>query len=281
LPTLITAPWPTLLEQVRKVAAWISNWSGNGAEPLGIHLEGPFLVTPGAHPAEHFLDPTAERIAELLEAADGHLRLITIGGARTGAAAATRTLSEAGVTVALGHCDRSDGFKDCIDAGANAVTHLFNVMGPLHHRELSPAVLALDDQRVACPMIVDGVHVSKAMVRNAYRILGPDRTILVTDAVSAASMPDGSYTLSGMEVTLREGIVRDGNGNLAGSALTMAQAAKNFLDFIDTAGPWTVAKIASCNPARLIGSTSFGAVQSGHRAAFTLLGHDGTVSCVK
>lgn len=283
LPTLITAPWSQLLEQVRAVAAWIEQWTeaAGGAEPLGLHLEGPFLSTPGAHPAIHFVDPSPERINELLDAAGGHLRLITIGNARKGAPAATRQLVAAGVTVALGHCDRGDQFQECVDAGATAVTHLFNVMGPLHHRKLGPAALALDDSRVTCPMIVDGVHVAAAMVRNAFRILGPDRMILVTDAVGAAGMPNGAYSLSGIEVTATDGVVRDANGNLAGSALTMALAAQNFLSFVDTAGPWTLAKIASTNPANLIGATKHGALEREHRAAFTLLDADGTFRAVR
>ena len=288
LPTLITAPWPRLLEQVRAVAGWIAQWSpdggatpGPGAEPLGLHLEGPFLTTAGAHPAEHFIDPDADRIDELLDAASGKLRLITIGNSRNGAAAATKKFVDAGVTVALGHCDKADGFAECVDAGATAVTHLFNVMGPLHHRLLGPAALALDDVRVTCPMIVDGVHVAAAMVRNAFCILGPDRTVLVTDAVSAAGMPDGTYSLSGIEVTATNGIVRDANNNLAGSALTMAQGARNFLRFVDTAGPWTLARIASTNPARLINATEHGTLVRDRRAAFTLLDDDGTIRCIR
>lgn len=281
LPTLITAPWPDLLQQIDRVAQWLETWNGEGAEPLGLHLEGPFLATPGAHIEKLFLDPTPERLAELLAAARGKLKLVTIGNARDGAAAATKTLTEAGVTVALGHCDRGDGFTACVDAGATAVTHLFNVMGPLHHRKLGPAAMALDDARVSCPIIVDGVHVAAAMVRNAFKILGPDRMVLVTDAVGAAGMPDGTYSLSGIEVTAKHGVVRDGNGNLAGSALTMALAARNFLTFVESAGPWTLARIASSNPAALVGAASYGALTLGHRAAFTLLDDDGSIRCVR
>mgnify|MGYP003645069513 FL=1 len=281
LPTLITAPWQDLLQQIDRVAAWIESWNGEGAEPLGLHLEGPFLSTPGAHLKEHFVDPTPERLAELLAAARGKLKLVTIGNARDGAAAATKILTEAGVTVSLGHCDRGDGFTACIDAGATSVTHLFNVMGPLHHRKLGPAALALDDARVTCPIIVDGVHVAPAMVRNAFKILGPERMGLVTDAVGAAGMPNGTYSLSGIEVTATDGVVRDGRGNLAGSALTMALAAKNFLAFVTSAGPWTLARVASTNPAALIGAKGFGTLAPGQRAAFTLLGDDGSIRCVR
>ena len=101
--------------------------------------------------------------------------------------------------------------ESCVDAGATAVTHLFNVMGRLHHRNLSPAALALDDERVACPIIVDGVHVAPAIIRTAYKVLGPDRTILVTDSVGAAGMKDGTYSLAGIEVTAKDGVVRDKN----------------------------------------------------------------------
>ncbi len=281
LPTLITAPWEQLLQQVRDVAAWCRAWSGRGAEPLGLHVEGPFLTTPGAHDPRCLIAATPARVDELLGAAQGQKLLVTIANAAEGAAEATGRLVAAGATVALGHCDRADGFEACVDAGATAVTHLFNVMGRMHHREPGLATLALDEQRLTCPLIVDGVHVSETMVRNAFRVLGPHRMALVTDAVGAAGMPDGTYSLSGMEVTAAGGVVRDGNGNLAGSALTMAAAARRFLAFVPEAGPWTLARLASANPARLLGADAFGAIRPGGRAAFTLLGEDGALTAVR
>ena len=281
LPTLITAPWTELLRQVRDVAAWCRAWSGQGAEPLGLHVEGPFLTAPGAHDPSCLVAPTPARVDELLAAADGQKLLVTLANAADGAAAATRRLVEAGATVALGHCERADGFEACVDAGATAVTHLFNVMGRMHHREPGLATLALDEDRLTCPLIVDGVHVSPTMVRNAFRVLGPRRMALVTDAVGAAGMPDGRYTLAGMEVTAEGGVVRDGEGNLAGSALTMAQAAQRFLEFVPDVGPWTLARLASANPADLIGAERFGAVGVGRRAAFTVIGPDGSLRAVR
>lgn len=281
LPTLITAPWDRLLQQVAAVAAWIRGWDGQGAEPLGLHLEGPFLQSPGAHDAACFVDPTRERIDQLLAAAGGTLRLVTLAHSRAGAPAATAQLRAAGVAVALGHCDQTAGFAACVDAGARAVTHLFNVMGPLHHRDVGTAGFALDDERVLCPLIVDGVHVHPAMVRNAFRILGPGRTILVSDAVAAAGMPDGDYQLSGIPVTAKDGVVRDAQGRLAGSALTMALAARNFLRFVPMAGPWTLAHAAAGNPAGLVRADAYGAIAVGKRAAFTLLGDDGRCTAVR
>ncbi|MCA8974413.1 MAG: amidohydrolase family protein [Planctomycetes bacterium] len=291
LPTLITAPWPRLLEQIDAVARWIEGRSENrgagdesgpgSAEPLGLHLEGPFLTTPGAHDPAQFVEPTAERIDALLAAARGTLRLVTLANARPGAAAAIARLRQAGVTCAIGHCAEPMGFAECVAAGATAVTHLFNAMGPLHHRDDNVAALALDCDRLTCPLILDGVHVSPTMVRNAFAILGPERMALVTDAVAAAGQPDGDYTLSGIPVRAENGIVRDGAGRLAGSALTMAMAARNFLDFVPGAGAWTLARIASANPARLVGAERFGAIATGRRAAFTLLGDDGSVTTIR
>lgn len=280
LPTLITAPWQQLLERVAAVAAWIGRWNGAGAEPLGLHVEGPFLLASGAHDASCFVDPTPQHVAGLLAAAAGHLRLVTLAPARPGAAAATAQLAAAGVTVALGHCDRADGFPACVEGGAAAVTHLFNAMGTLHHRDIGLAGLALDEARVSCALIADGVHVHPAMVRNAFRILGPDRTVLVSDAVAAAGMPDGDYTLSGARVTAKHGVVRDAQGRLAGSALTMAMAARNFLRFVPQAGPWTLARAAATNAARLARADHLGAIAIGKRARFTLLGDNGVFTCV-
>ncbi len=145
---------------------------------------------------------------------------------------------------------------------------------------VAPAALALDDARVSCPLICDGVHVDPVMVRNAFAILGPDRTVLVTDSVAAAGMPDGEYHLSGVRVVAENGVVRDTRGRLAGSALSMAMAAQNFLRFAPRAGVWTLARVASTNPARLVGANDRGTIAVGQRAAFTLLGDDGSVTCV-
>ena len=285
LPTLITAPWSRLLERIDAIGRWIeqreSTDSAAGAEPLGLHLEGPFLSAAGAHDDDLFVDPTSERIEQLLAVARGRLRLVTLSNARPGAAAAVRQLTAAGVVCAIGHCESPDGFTSCVDAGARAVTHLFNAMGPLHHRDPGVATLALDDERLSCALIVDGVHVDPTMVRHAFRILGPDRTMLVTDAVAAAGMPDGDYALSGMPVRATGGVVRDAAGRLAGSALTMARAARNFLDIVPTAGPWALSRIASANPAALVGADHLGAIDAGKRAAFTLLGDDGSVTAIK
>ena len=278
LPTLITAPFDQLLAQLRAVATWIRTRAADRhpdtATPLGVHVEGPFLEVAGAHDPDQFVDPTPERIEALLDAAEGELRLVTLASSRPGAAEATRRLNEAGITVALGHLRTTRGFNQCVAAGARLVTHLFNAMGPLHHRETSIAGLALDNAGVGCTVITDGIHVHPSMVRNALRCLGTDRMLLVTDAVAAAGMPDGDYQLGDRKVQLRDGAVRDGQGNLAGSALSMARAAQGFLEMVPSAGPWTLARLASTNPSDYLGLEQWGRIAPGQPAHFTLMKAD-------
>ncbi|MEZ5963300.1 MAG: N-acetylglucosamine-6-phosphate deacetylase [Planctomycetota bacterium] len=279
LPTLITAPFADLLQQLARVADWIDRWRGQGAEPLGIHLEGPFLEVAGAHDESAFVDPTPDRVAALLEAARGRLAMLTLAPSRPGAPQAVAQLRAAGVCVALGHARSSAQMAACVDAGANLVTHLFNAMGPLHHREPGVAGFALDEPRLTCSLICDGLHVHPTMVRNAFAILGPDRTLLVTDAAAPAGRPDGVYRLGREEVVARGGEVRRADGALAGSALTMDTAAQRFATYLGPrCGPWTLARVGSTNAARLLGRDDFGQLIPGRRACLTLLRPDGTLA---
>jgi len=281
LPTLVTAPWDQLLDQVAAVAAWIAARPADapGATPLGLHVEGPFLEEPGAHDEQLFLDPAPARLRALQEAAQGQLALVTLAPGRAGAAAATAHLVDAGVAVALGHGTSLDEFDGCVAAGASLVTHLFNAMGPLHHRSPGLAGRALDTERLSCPLILDGEHVDPAVVRLAWRCLGARRTVLVTDAMPAAGLSDGSYSFGCIDATVRNGIARDANGNLAGSMLTMAEAIRNLLHFVPDAGPWSAAQCAATNPARLLHRTDLGSIRPGHRARFTLLHPHSITAC--
>ena len=276
LPTLITAPFDLLCERARGIAAWIATREAraDAATPLGIHLEGPFLEVPGAHDPAHFVDPSPARITSLLEACGGSLRLVTLAPSLPSAAAATAQLRAADVAVAFGHARTIPGFDDCVAAGARGVTHLFNAMGGLSHREPGFVGRCLDEPRLGCSLICDGAHLDPAIVRLAYRVLGVERTILVTDATNAAGMPDGRYELSGMPVRAAHGVVRDAAGRLAGSALTMSEACRNLAAFVHSVAAAELAAVASANPARLIAATQFGVIRSGAVARFALLGSD-------
>ena len=280
LPTLITAPFDALLEQIRAVASWCSTYDGPGARPLGLHVEGPFLEVPGAHDAQHFTDPTAERVEALLEAAAGALRLVTLAPSRPGAVEATTALTSAGVCVSIGHVADTTNFTACVEAGAGLATHLFNTMGGLHHREDGIAARVLDEGRLTACLIADGHHVGDAMLRNAWRILGPERTVLVTDSVAAAGQPDGEYLLGGLTVTKSGGTVRTPEGALAGSTLVMSDAVRHAQATLSDLSPVDVACMTSGNPARLLGDDSRGSLSVGTRAEFSLLATDGTLQRV-
>ncbi len=284
LPTLITASMSELRQQASQVAEWIQGYEGNGAAPLGLHLEGPFLRQAGTHAAEHFLEPKPEHVEALLQACKGQLRLLTLAPSLPGAARAVQQLREAGVAVALGHDHGSQNIaKDvaaCVEAGASMVTHLFNAMGETHHRQPGLATLALDTPQLSASMILDGVHVAPATVRSAFRCLGVDRLILVTDCVSAMGMEDGRYQLAGIEVIRQGNSVRNSQGGLAGSCLDMTGASQGFLQMNPDAGPWSLSRVASTNPARVCGLAEWGSIEVGKQARFTLLRPDGTLHCL-
>lgn len=278
LPTLITAPLDVLAGRAAKLARWIAKGSPpDAATPLGIHLEGPFLELAGAHDAHALVEPTAQRVDRLVDACAGTLRLVTLAPGLPGAVEAVARLRKAGVAVAFGHARSTQRFLDCVRAGATVVTHLFNAMSGIHHRDPGIVGLTLDTESLSCCLIPDGVHVQPAVLRVAWRVLGRARTVLVTDATGASGMPDGEYTLSGTAVTSRDGVVMNRAGTIAGSALTMREGVQRFLRWVPGLDAADIAAIAATNPARIAGATEFGSLAAGQRADFVELRDDGTL----
>jgi N-acetylglucosamine-6-phosphate deacetylase len=193
----------------------------------GIHLEGPFLSAArrGAHDASLLVPPTVEALSRLVDAAAGSLRMVTLAPELPGGLDAVSWLVERGITVALGHsdCDAATATA-AFDRGATVVTHLFNGMRPLHHREPGLVGAALDDDRVSVELILDGHHVAGS-VAALVRRLAPDRLVLVSDAMSATGLGDGSYAIAGSAVTVTDGVAMLADGSsLAGSTATVGDA---------------------------------------------------------
>ena len=281
LPTLISQPFETLLEQVRAVARWMESWSGHGAEPLGLHVEGPFLRRAGAHDETTLIDPTPARVEALLQAGAGRIALVTLAPSRDGAAAATAQLTAAGVSVSLGHdagAAAIAGLGPCIEAGATMATHLFNAMGGGDHRTPGFAAMVMDRAELSCGLILDRIHVHEVLVRQAVACVGIDRILLTTDCIGAMGMPDGTYKLAEEDVTLRDGEVRNAAGVLAGSAISPIDAAAGFLEMVPAAGPESLARVGSLNPSRLIGNDRYGCIAPGRVARFLVLEDDGTLA---
>jgi N-acetylglucosamine-6-phosphate deacetylase len=246
-----------------------------GATVLGAHLEGPFLsrARPGAMDPDVFLDPDAEVLGRLLEAGKGRVRLMTLAPELPGALELIGLLGRAGVVASIGHTDATFAETQAgVRAGAHAATHLFNAMRPFDHREPGVLGAVLDSSEVSCELICDGVHVGPVALRLVYRAKGPEGVRLVTDAMSAAGMPDGDYRLGDLEVAVTDGrAMIAGGGSIAGSTLTMEVAVQNAVRFLGVSVEEAVS-MASTNPARLLGlSDRKGAIAAGMDADLVVL----------
>ncbi|OUE25365.1 N-acetylglucosamine-6-phosphate deacetylase [Clavibacter michiganensis] len=271
--SLVANPVPDL---VRSLGA-IREAMAEDPTVLGAHLEGPFLSphAAGAHAHEHLVDPTPARIEALLEAGDGVLRQVTIAPELDGALDAIRRLVAAGVVAAVGHTTcTGDLARAAFDAGATVLTHAFNAMPGIHHREPGPVMAAVADERVTLELILDGVHVHPAVAALLFRE-APGRVALVTDAMAAAGSADGRYLLGSLDVDVRDGIARlSGAGTIAGSTLTQDEALRIAVRDVGLALPDAVAALAS-TPARALGmGDRLGLLRAGSAADVVALAPD-------
>ena len=278
LPTTVTAPLDKTLSALDRIAAGIEQRDGQGARPLGIHLEGPFLshLRRGVHPEIDLLKPSVQMFDRFWQAARGHVRMITIAPELEGAMEVIAAAASRGVLVSLGHSDATmDSARAAIDAGARHVTHTFNAMRPLDHR--SPGILgvALTDARLSADIIADGAHTDPSIVRLFLRAKGPDAAVLITDGLSPTGMPEGHYHLGSLEVEVKGGLCVS-NGTIAGSVLTLDRAVRNAMKFAQWNLQQSVA-LASLNPARAAGFAEMGVLKAGSRADFTVLSPQGEV----
>jgi N-acetylglucosamine-6-phosphate deacetylase len=262
LPTFITAPMDVLvggLEHCREVMG------GAGARILGVHVEGPFLAAEqkGAHDESLFRDPEPELLDALLE--PGTMALLTLAPERQGALTAIERLAGEGVLVSIGHTDaRADVVAAAATAGARMVTHLFNAMRGIHHREAGVAGQALADERLACGFILDGHHVSETVAKVAFAAAG-GRIALITDAIAPAGMEPGFYELGGEPVITREGEPpRRPDGTIAGATLRLDDAVGRAVAI--GVAPQVAIDAATRVPADLLGRRDLGRLSVGATA---------------
>jgi N-acetylglucosamine-6-phosphate deacetylase len=283
LATTVTAPLDVTLRSLEGLAKLIArpdeNGLGNGsgfasARPLGAHLEGPFLshAKRGVHPPEYLLEPSISTFDRMFEAAEGQVRLMTLAPELPGAAELAAHAARRGVRVSVGHSNATAAeTRAAFAAGATSATHTFNAMRTLDHRE--PGILGevLTEDSVFAELICDGIHSAPEMTRLWWRAKGPERGILVTDAMSAAGMPDGEYQLGGFAVQVAQGrATRD--GVLAGSVLTLDRALANCMAFTGTAIDKAL-RAVTANPAAMVGLEDVaGRVAVGRPASLVVLG---------
>jgi N-acetylglucosamine-6-phosphate deacetylase len=269
LPTIVTSPPETADRFIDVLAAGPPD-EYRGATVLGGHIEGPWISPEwnGAHERALLTDPDPARAKRWAES--GVIRMVTMAPELIGAAEAAMVLDDAGVVVAAGHsgADYATAVA-ALSTSWSSVTHLFNQMSPFQHREPGMVGAALDSSR-PCGLIADGLHSHPGALQLAWRALGPNRLVLVTDAMAATGLGNGSYLLGGQQVTVDETGPRTGDGRLAGSVLTMAQAVTNLAEWTD-AGFDEAVLSATSTPASAIGLTDRGVIRNGARADLTVL----------
>ena len=287
LATTVTAPIDPTLRALEGIANAIDAAARNGeysaARPVGIHLEGPFIshAKRGVHPPAEIQPPSIPLFERMRQAARGHIQLMTIAPEMPGALDLIAYATGTGTHVSLGHSDASaEQTRAAIAAGATSATHTFNAMRRLDHREPGIAGVVLDAEFLYAELICDGIHVAPEFVRLWLRAKGGERAILVTDGTSATGMPDGNYMLGELEVTVRDGRclsttdLAAGTETLAGSVLTMDRAVENLQRFTG-ASLATAVRLASRNPARMLGFDKLGTIAVGQPANFNVFSPDG------
>jgi len=229
LASLVSETIPDLKNQISRLIPFCEDGS-----IAGIHLEGPYLAKArcGAHNPNLLKDPSLDEVRELLDFANGHIRMITIAPELNNAIDVITFLARNNVIAAIGHSNGNyDDALRAIEAGASLVTHFSNGMSKLKDGEKTFATALLYKSKIPLEIIVDGHHVSRADLETIFEV-APDRIILVTDAMAASGQPDGNYRIGSLDVVVEARIARlVSNGALAGSTLTMNLAVENARKF--------------------------------------------------
>ena len=271
--TTVTAPLDSLLRSLNGLAK-LMNTSLDGARPVGIHLEGPFLSPHkrGAHVESQLLTPSIALFDRMWDAAEGQIRVMTIAPELPNAEETIAHATKLGVRVSLGHSDANgDEARAGVMAGAVSATHTFNAMRRFDHRDPGLVGEVLGNDQLYAEIICDGLHVDPTVVRLFWKAKGRDRAILITDAMAGAGMPDGPYRLGEMDVRVRNGRCVIGEDTLAGSTLTLDRGLRNFTQFTG-ASLGDVLPLATRNPARMTGlDLEIGTLAPGRSADIAVL----------
>ena len=222
-------------ERIQSALQAVENFAAQAHTPfIGVHIEGPYLNPDyrGSQPADHLREPQAKEYLPWLES--GLVKLITLAPEIAGGESLMRDALSHGATVSIGHSGASyEAAGRYFAAGASQVTHTFNGMAGIHHRQPGLFVAALENPDVTFQIIPDGIHVHPAVIRMLTRLVGIERVVVITDAMRAAGLGDGQYAAVDGIVTVNNGEARTADGGLAGSTLTMEEALKNMMRFCD------------------------------------------------
>jgi len=274
-PTTLTQAPEAIMASVRAIHDCQQRPIEGGAQPLGVHLEGPCIEAgkKGAQPGEHIRTAAAldyEGIFSL-----GNIRLITLAPEIEENRPLIAFARRRGAAAVVGHSAATyEQMVEAVGLGLNHATHTFNQMEGIHHRQPGTAGAVLLLEEIYAEFIADGIHLHPAIVDMVVRLKGPERAVMITDAIRGAGMPDGEYELGGQKIVVKQGAVRLTDGTLAGSALTMDAAVRNVRAF--TGRPLAEClQMATLTPARSIGvAHRKGSLEPGKDADIVILSPD-------
>ncbi|BBH20102.1 N-acetylglucosamine-6-phosphate deacetylase [Paenibacillus baekrokdamisoli] len=270
LATSVSSTIEDLLEMIRSVKRVIGHEVG--AKIAGIHLEGPYLnpKRKGMQNEKYLRHPELNEMKAIFQEAGSLIKMVTLAPELPGGMDLISFLKEQEVVIAVAHSDATyEEAKEAFAAGASHVTHCFNGMRPIHHRDPGLIVAAFEENHVSLQAIVDNVHLHPAIIRLMHRLKGPEGMVLITDALQAMGMGDGSYVFGGHHVTVIDGIARLKDGTLASSTVTMNEALRLTVDtgisLIDAV------RMAATTPANILKLDHIGTIAAGLDADLVLL----------
>ncbi|MCJ8009217.1 N-acetylglucosamine-6-phosphate deacetylase [Lederbergia wuyishanensis] len=270
LVTSVSSSIEDLMIMIRNVKKVIG--TEQGAKIAGIHLEGPYLNVKrkGMQNELYLRHPNIDEMKEILIEAGDLVKMVTIAPELPGGIEMVEFLKEQGIIVAIAHSDATyEEAKEAFSKGASHVTHCFNGMRPIHHRDPGLVVAAFEEEHVSLQAIVDQIHLHPAIVRLMHRIKGPEGVVLITDALQAMQMGDGEYEFGGHKVTVANGEARLADGTLASSTVTMNEALQKTVESgisLDDA-----VYMGATTPANILGMLNKGRIASGMDADLVLL----------
>lgn len=274
LPTTMTQTTNAIETALKNIASFVSKT--DEAEVLGIHVEGPYISPKraGAQPLEYIIEPTLEQFDRWQHLSNNRIKQITIAPEVTGGLEFVETASSQGIVVSIGHSDASsEEVEQAVKLGVKQATHLYNQMRPFHHREPGVVGSALILDEIKTELIVDFIHCHPNAVKLAYRLKGASGIILITDAMRAKGLPNGSYDLGGQMVSVTEKGAHLSNGALAGSMLTMDQAVRHFRQATNCS-LMELVSMSSTNAANQLKLSNKGSIAEGLDADVVLLNKD-------
>src|SRR5258708_33071686 len=287
-PTLVPAPQPQYMSAVQAIETAMrastreKEQAGSlrlQARILGVHYEGPFVNSEqcGALHREHFRTFSGAADVHSLPTItnESTVHMMTLAPEIEGGAELIKELRARGWIVSLGHTRASVEVLDqALQAGANHLTHFMNAMPPLHHRAPGPVGWGLLHDDVTCDVIADGVHIDPLMLRLILRTKTAERVSLISDSIAAAGLGDGDYEIWGEKISVNNGRTQNARGSIAGSVITLLDAVRMMLSL--GASEIEVARMASANPARLLGiDRDCGSIEAGKLADLFALDQDG------